>query len=246
MTDLDDIEKAIGALNRQVDELAVRKADQLVAFGKLRAEKGALLSDLTALHRENFAAAGRMRARLDNIATAYMRSVALSHRQPEISGLLSFHHLRADSPQNAFFGRHSRRRHGVRRARDRADARNAVDAVLATLDESSDGSDPRLCQRAEFIVVHRKEGRSNALREAAQIDRRSCRRRRFCVFDDRVDAVTVQFVDSRGVRPIRIELVEKLDTRRRRLEMWIRPTAATAEDDRKRPADDLLGEIQCP
>ncbi|MET4687728.1 hypothetical protein [Sinorhizobium fredii] len=68
MTDLDDIEKAISALNRQVDEVAVRMADQLVAFGKSRAEKGALLNDLKALHRENLAAAGRMRARLDDIA----------------------------------------------------------------------------------------------------------------------------------------------------------------------------------
>lgn len=40
MPDLDDIEKAIRPLNRQVDELAVRMADQLVAFGKSRAEKG--------------------------------------------------------------------------------------------------------------------------------------------------------------------------------------------------------------
>ncbi|MFQ6238244.1 hypothetical protein [Sinorhizobium meliloti] len=68
MTDLDDIEKAIRALDRQVDELAVRMADQLVAFGKLRTEKGALLTELKALHRENLAAAGRMRERLDNIA----------------------------------------------------------------------------------------------------------------------------------------------------------------------------------
>ena len=68
MTDLDELEKAIRALNRQVDELAVRMADQLAAFSKSRAEKEALLRDLKALHRENLAAAGRMRARLDNIA----------------------------------------------------------------------------------------------------------------------------------------------------------------------------------
>ncbi|MBB2868600.1 UNVERIFIED_ORG: hypothetical protein GGI63_005244 [Rhizobium esperanzae] len=43
-------------------------ADHLVAFGESRAEKGALLRDLKALHRENLATAERMRARLDNIA----------------------------------------------------------------------------------------------------------------------------------------------------------------------------------
>lgn len=59
-------------------------ADQLVAFSKSRAEKGALLSDLKALHLENIAAAGRTRARLDNIADS-MRSATLSHRQLEIA-----------------------------------------------------------------------------------------------------------------------------------------------------------------
>ncbi|WP_331373355.1 hypothetical protein [Sinorhizobium chiapasense] len=65
---LDDIEQAIRTLIRQVDELAVRMTDQLAAFGRLQGERTALLGDLNALHRENRAAAGRMRARLEHIA----------------------------------------------------------------------------------------------------------------------------------------------------------------------------------
>ncbi|PDT81814.1 hypothetical protein CO676_19785 [Sinorhizobium sp. BJ1] len=42
---LDDIEKAIRTLNRQVDELAVRMANQLAAFRELRAERAGMLSD---------------------------------------------------------------------------------------------------------------------------------------------------------------------------------------------------------
>lgn len=65
---LDEFEKATRTMNRHVDGLAVRMADQPAAFRERRTEGAAMLSDLRTLHQRKPGCSWTHIAPLNNVA----------------------------------------------------------------------------------------------------------------------------------------------------------------------------------